>query len=492
MLFSIIKTLIYWIAIPFGTIAIFNISSKVLFHLNFGIGLVIFGVFWSSLATAYLVLDGHGTPFSGKHSPKRLVTCGPYSMSKHPLYFGYMMYTLGLVLLFNLTLIWIWIPSVFFMLILSLFEEHRLLKKFPNHVTYRKGKPYFIPLKKWSVDPTIQPPFLFAFLYIIGKILILFLYDVKSVGKEKIPDPPYLIVSNHSSYFDPFYLMDTNNSYMRSPVTWSHYNDMKWLLNNVGMFSVKRYTIDTSAIINIIRTLKKGGIVGLFVESERNWDGKPLKVKNSIVHFLESVKVPILPMRIEGAHLAWPRWAKHFHVGKIKVVIGNALNPKEYQKALDFVLKDTVPQNSHYKDYRGIESYLWQCPNCKTIGSIRSFKHGFECSHCHKIWLSPDIKKVREIHEQIYPKSIENLPISDEAIVNESESKISLFTDHLRVAEEKLQISAIKAALVESRHELYIYTKKLLKIVPSKTSPLMWKEWIDFLKRDDPDYWGYK
>lgn len=492
MPFFIIKTLIYWIAIPFGMIAIFNISSKAPSHLIWGIGPMIFGMFWSSLATAYLILDGHGTPFFGKYSPKRMVTCGPYSMSRHPIYFGYMIYTLGLVMLFNLTLIWIWIPSVFFMFILSLLEEHKLLKKFPNYAIYRKSKPHFIPLKKWSVNPTMQPPFLFAFLYMIGKILILFMYDIKSVGKEKIPDPPYLIVANHSSYFDPFYLMDTNNSYMRSPVTWSHYNDMKWLLNNVGMFPVKRYTIDTSAIIKIIRTLKSGGIIGLFVENERNWDGRPLKIKNSIIHFLESVKVPILPVRIEGAHLAWPRWAKHFHVGRIKVVIGKAINPEEYQRALDFVLKDTVPQSSHYKDYRGIESYLWQCPDCGTIGSIKSFKRGFECSHCHRIWFSPSVGEVREIHNKIYPKSTEELPISDEAIVNEKKSKISLFADRFRVAEENLQISAVKAALVESRHEFYIYTKKLLKIVPSKTSPLMWKEWIDFLKRDDPDYWSYK
>ncbi len=487
MVFFIIKTLIYWVGIPFGTIAFFNILSKFSIHL-WGIALVIFGIFWASLATAYLILDGHGTPFFGKHSPKRMVTCGPYSMSKHPIYFGYTVYTLGLVFLFNITLVWIWMPSVLFLIILSFFEERKLLKKFPEYAEYKKGKPYFIPLKRWRVDLTAQPPFLFAFLYIIGKILILFMYDVKSVGKENIPDSPYLIVSNHSSYFDPFYIMDVNNSYIRSPVSWSHYDDMKWLLNNVGMFPVKRYTVDTSAIIRIVRTLGKGGIVGLFVESERNWDGKPLNVKKGTVHFLESVKVPILPMRIEGAHLAWPRWAKHFHVGKIKVVIGEAVSSKEYQKALDFVFKDTIPQDSRYKDYRGIESYLWQCPNCGAIGSIKSFKHGFECLHCHEKWISPTIKEVRTLHEKIRPKSTENLPISDEAIVNGMKSKISLFADRMKIGEEILQLSSMRSVLVESSHELYIYTKKLFKILPHKTSALMWKEWIDLLKKDDSDY----
>ncbi len=492
MSFFVLKILFYWVIIPFGTIGMFSVFPKSPIHTIWGIILIIFGIFWSFLAMSYLVLDGHGAPFWGKSSPKKIVTCGPYSMSKHPIYFGYMLYTLGFVLLFNFTLIWPWLAEVIFITILSLVEEHKLSKKFPEYVEYKKGKPCFVPLRKWEVDLTAHPPFLFAFLYLVGKILIRFMYDVKSTGIKKIPDPPYLVVSNHSSYFDPFYLMDVANSYIRSPVSWSHYNDMKWLLNNVGMFPVKRYTADTSATIKILRTLKKGGIVGLFVENERNWDGKPLRIKKEICHLLGSAKVPILPMRIEGAHIAWPRWAKHFHLGRIRVVIGKVATPKEYQSALDFVLKDTVPQNACYKDYRGIESYLWRCPNCGAIASIRSFKHGFECFSCHKNWKFPKIGEVREFHRKIQPNSSSNLPIVDKAIVNGEKFQISLFEDHFDFGKDRIEILSIKSALVESSHELYIYTGKLFKIVPNKTSPLMWKEWIDYLKKDDPDYWGYR
>ncbi len=485
------KFTLYWIVIPTLTVIIADLYGTHP-HLWWGMFFMVSGLFWAALATSYLVIVGIGAPFFGKKAPKVLVKCGPYSMSRHPIYFGYFLYTLGISLFFNLLTLPFILVELFVLFVLISFEEKGLKKKFEDFERYKVSTPLFLPTKRWKIDEAKDPPFLFVFLYMIGKFLIKFFYDVHTVGKENIPTPPYIVVSNHNCYFDPFFIMDAMNVYMKAPLSWAHYENMKWLIDHVGMFPIKRYTADSSAIMKMARALKHGGVAGIFIENERSWDGRPLNVKNGIDRLMNTFKMPILPVRIEGAHLMWPRWASKFSKGMVKVVIGELTPFEDYEKAFEFVLKDTVPPKAVYKDYRGVESYLWKCPACKSISSLKSFKNGFSCQRCGKSWIKPSVEQLRKMHDDIYPRDVTELPIEDVALVNDKEMKISLNERQIVFGNEKIELSKVKAFLVESRHEFYLYSKELYEVHPRKTSPLMWKEWVDFLKKDDENYWRYR
>ncbi len=489
---TFLKVILYWIAIPAANIWIADFYTNAHPHEWWGMIFILLGLFWSGLATSYLVIVGGGAPFFGKNSPKLLVTCGPYSMSRHPIYFGYFLYTLGLSLFFNVLSLPLILVELIILFMIIPFEERGLKKKFADFDEYRGSTPLFVPMKKWKIDEAKDPPFLFVFLYMIGKFLIKFFYDVHAHGKENIPTPPFIVVSNHNSYFDPFFIMDAMDFYIKAPLSWAHYENMKWLIDHVGMFPIKRYTADSSAIMKMIRALRHKGVIGIFIENERSWDGRPLNVKNGIDKLIETLKAPLLPVRIERAHLMWPRWASKFHKGSLDVFIGKVTSSSNYKEAFDFVLKDTVPPTEKYKDYRGIESYLWRCPECGSISSLKSFKNGFSCVKCGKSWIKPTVEQVRKLHDSIYPSDISDLPIEDMAIVNGEEMKISLYDNSLKFGDETVEISKVKAFLVESRHEFYVYTGKLYEAHPRNTSPLMWKEWVDFLKKDDDNYWRYR
>ncbi len=486
-----LKLLFYWAFIPATVLFAFRFSFPYPFC-YWGVFLVVFGIFWSLLSTSYLLVVGNGIPFFGKHSPKILVKCGPYSMSRHPIYFGYFVYTVGLAVLFDLPAL-IFVPvELMLIFILIRFEEKRLNKKFEEFKEYKAKTPIFIPLKKWKIDEAKDPPFLFVFLYMIGKFLIRFFYDVRAVGKENIPTPPYLMVSNHNSYFDPFYIMDAMNVYMKAPLSWAHYDRMKWLIDHVGMFPIKRYTADSSAVLKMVRALRHGGMIGIFVENERSWDGRPLNVKNGIDRLIKTLRVPILPVRIERAHMMWPRWSPKFHKGMVRVIIGKAVPHEEYERAFKFILRDTISENEKYKDYRGIETYLWKCPKCGKISTFRSFKKGFSCASCGYTKIRPTVGEIRRTHDLNYPCDPNDLPIEDEANVNGEEMRIVLNTKGIKLGGKFIALSDVKAFLVESRKEIYLYCGELYEIHPRFTSVLMWKEWMDFLKRDDEDYWAYK
>ncbi len=484
-------TFVYWVALPVVILTVCNvIFTPSHFHL-WAVPFVIAGIFWALFSTSYLVIVGNGVPFYGKHAPKILVRCGPYSMSRHPIYFAYFVYTFGLALIFNIYAVMaVFVELVVFFFLIRV-EEKELHFRFKEFETYRKETPLFFPISKWKIDEAKDPPFLFVLLYMIGKFIIKFFYDVRAVGKNNIPPPPYLMVSNHNSYFDPFFIMDAVNVYMKAPLSWAHYDRMKWLIDHVGMFPIKRYTADSSAILKMVRALRHSGMIAIFIESERSWDGRPLSVKNGIERLVKTLKVPILPVRIERAHLMWPRWSPKFRKGRVKVVVGKAVAYENYQQAFDFVLRDTVAHNERYKDYRGIETYIWKCPKCGTVSALKSHRQGFFCTACGSKWKRPSVEEVRNMHDMNYPSDVKELPLEDMAEVNGKEKRVILNSEGIRIG-KFIPLADVKAFVVESHRELYLYNGELYEIRPRNTSVLMWKEWMDFLKKDDENYWAYR
>ncbi|BBJ27255.1 phospholipid glycerol acyltransferase [Athalassotoga saccharophila] len=469
-----LKIILYWILIPFGIAGIFSLWPSE--GLMWGIFLIIFGIFWAGISAAYLILDGHGSPFK-EIETKRFVKSGPYSMSRHPIYFGYLLYTLGVALLFNLHILWAWLAGLVIILILAILENRSLFKRFPQ--AREIHLPLILPLKKWRVDPVVEPPFLYAFMFLIGKFIVPFFYDVRMEGKEKIPNGPYVVIANHASYPDPLFVIDILNSYVRFPITSAHYKRFSWFYELVGIFPIKRYTVDVHAIMKFTKTMKSGGIIGIFPEGERNWDGRHLEVQEGVIRLLKMSPNPILPVRIEDIHLLWPRWAKKLSKGVVKVKIGDPVNPQDYQKAFDFIFLDTFKSKT-YADYRGIEAYLWQCPKCENIGSVKGYKKGFECKNCGSKWIKPTVEEVRKLHDSI--SLSKEILLEDEAIINGKRSKFRMDKNNIELGDLTFNLCEVQSFLTESSKHIYIFTNELFIVKPLKTSPLMWKEYFDFFK----------
>lgn len=119
---------------------------------------------------------------------------------------------------------------------------------------------------------------------------------------ENLPEPPYILFSNHLSWFDPplvvcfmpvpVYIMAMEGLFRFSP--------LGFLLRSVGAIPVSRGSLDRRAIEEATEVLTKGGVLLIFPEGgiERLEKGDALRPGLSLI--AQRTNVPLIPVGIAG------------------------------------------------------------------------------------------------------------------------------------------------------------------------------------------------
>jgi len=472
--------LVYWILIPAFLISLgfflsswsFPLAVEVLGKVISAIGFV-----FAMISAAYMITDGRGAPMSCC-PPKKLVKCGTYSMCRHPVYLGYIFYMNGLSLSYgsSYSLVFSLIFSLLIILWALLIEEKTLLRKFPEYEAYKKEVPAFLPKKPEKDDRC--PPLFFMFLFFIGHIVSWFTWDIKFEKDERVPEEGYIAVANHTTYLDFAAVIYTLGHFVSFPVSLFHYERNRWLYRSVGSFPIKRHEPDIRAIMKILSYVRKGGRLGIFPEAERSWDGRFLGFKEGFDKLLEKAPKPIVAVRIEKAHLLFPRWARFFKPGRVLVKVKCFDDPKEVE---EFFRGSYVDPDDVYPSYKGVENYVYRCPRCGTIGSIKSRKTGFHCKECGFAMEKPtvgDLWKIREENMEAL-----RLPYIDTADLVDPYGrtlkrgiKFLMNEDQIEYDGKVLKREDVKSFLVEGRHEVFFYDGKEMIGFRFKKSALLWND----------------
>ena len=157
----------------------------------------------------------------------------------------------------------------------------------------------------------------YRFLYTLLYPIFHFLYGLKPIHRERIPEGPLLVCANHSMLTDPFFIgfsfgkkkhlrFMAKIELMRVPILGA-------ILNAIGVFGVDRGKADINSIKTALRILKDGGIVGIFPEGTRKKEDSN-EAKKGAIMLAAKTGAPILPVYI-------PRVKKLF--SKVPVVIGH-------------------------------------------------------------------------------------------------------------------------------------------------------------------------
>jgi 1-acyl-sn-glycerol-3-phosphate acyltransferase len=145
---------------------------------------------------------------------------------------------------------------------------------------------------------------------------------------RRILKGPVILAMNHQSYLDPPLagISSGREVYFLARKTLLDVPVLGWLLPRLNVIPVDQEGTDRSALKALIRILKAGDATVVFPEGARTLDGDLQPALPGLGFVIAKTLVPVLPMRIFGAHEAMPRGGNRLRLRPITIVIGEPIH----------------------------------------------------------------------------------------------------------------------------------------------------------------------
>ena len=163
--------------------------------------------------------------------------------------------------------------------------------------------------------------------YTFSRLAARLFFRFRIVHRERmIQSGPAILAMNHQSYFDPplagnasdraIYFL-ARRSLLEVPV-------LRWLLPKLNVIPVNQEANDRSALKALIQVVRAGNGALVFPEGGRTPDGNLQPGLPGIGLVIAKTLAPVVPLRIFGAHEAWPIGGK-IRRHPITVVVGEPI-----------------------------------------------------------------------------------------------------------------------------------------------------------------------
>ncbi len=193
--------------------------------------------------------------------------------------------------------------------------------------------------------------------FLRGTLLFLMriLFRIEHRGMENIPpEGPLLIVANHTTYFDPFWISVRIYRAVRY-MAWDKIFGFPFaghIFHWFGAFPVSLESPETSALKTSLKVLRKGEALVIFPEGGRSADGHLLPFKEGAAHLALKLGATVLPVVVHGGVRVWgPRMPLPLP-RKVSVEYLPPIKPGEFEKSA----RDLTEQIRHAISSRLTES----------------------------------------------------------------------------------------------------------------------------------------
>lgn len=320
---------------------------------------------------------------------------GPYRLTRHPVYWGLTAYFIGWTAAFGSTagtVILVPAVTVLWILFAILFEEPALQRQYgPAAELLLEQTPFFPDPRRVRAatnPPSIPPLYLFlrGFLRPFLKVWT----GLEHPPAGSIPaEGPLVVAANHRSYLDPFLLaaaFPRPISFMTTAEAF-RLSRQRPFLRGIGCIKLRRYTPDAVAIRKVLRTLEAGGVVGVFPEGERSWDGGPSPILPGVCRMLVLARAPVLAVDLSGSYRIWPRWGRGPRRSPVRIRWTESSIPNR-EREVELWLVDSLASHPSSPSQRNksaadVGRLIWRCPSCGKANAVRGLSDGrVYCVNC--------------------------------------------------------------------------------------------------------------
>ena len=327
-------------------------------------------------------------------------------------------------------------------------------------------------------------------------------------------DRPYLIIMNHQTAFDQFFVSIMFNRpvyYIASEDIFS----LGWLSDAlrylVAPIPIKKQTLDLQAVKTCIKVAREGGTIALAPEGNRTFHGRTLYMKPGIASLVKKLGLPLAIFRIEDGYGVHPRWSDVVRRGKMRCYISRVVEPEEYASMtgdeLFKLIKEELSADEgrvtgefrHRKNAEFLERAMYVCPFCG-LSTFESHGDIITCKKCGRQIRHLPTKELQGVgfdfphrfvadwydHQSAYINRTDLTALTDAPVYEETarlskvypykrkellkkDASISLYGDHITVDDRVFSFDEVSAVVVLGKNKLNIYTdKELLQLKGSK------------------------
>ena len=166
-------------------------------------------------------------------------------------------------------------------------------------------------------------------LYSVSKSLVWLyfhaFYKIEITGIGNIPNDGAIICPNHFNIWDPMLVAICIPREIKFMAKYEVFRNpiVRFYLNDVGTYPVKRGEVDLASIKHTLKLLKQKELVGLFPEGTRMKSGKLGEANSGVAVFAIKSEKAVIPVAITGSY-------KFFT--KLKITFGQPIDFVQYKK----------------------------------------------------------------------------------------------------------------------------------------------------------------
>jgi len=209
---------------------------------------------------------------------------------------------------------------------------------------------------------------------------------------------PMIVVANHNCDLDPvmvgiacphMYFVASEHIFRKPAIAWL----LETFLSPIAR---RKGSVDASTVMEIRSRLKAGHSIAIFPEGNRSLDGCTGLIHPTTGKLIKAFGATLVTYHLEGGFFTTPRWGFGIRKGKmtgrpVGVYPKEELKKMKPEEVLELVRKDLYedPYITQQKEKvrfrskapaRGLETALYLCPHCKSIGTLHSTKKEIVCT----------------------------------------------------------------------------------------------------------------
>lgn len=230
--------------------------------------------------------------------------------------------------------------------------------------------------------------------------------------------PPYLLLSNHQSFYDLNLLQTAifphRANYVSAIDAFALHN--RFIMRGLGCIAKRKFLpMDLALMRNMKHTLQKNKqICVLYPEARFTLDGKRSLIPQSVGKLCKTLGVPVVTLNMHGCFTANPQFSqKKYSYVPLKAEMKQIVTKEELASISAEEINGRILKNLTYDDYeyqkendikindadraKGLNSLLYQCPHCYTEHAMVAKGTTLRCNHCGKAYEYTELGELRAL-----------------------------------------------------------------------------------------------